>query len=75
MNDTNLATTETSVEEIYRVYPNPTRGDFYLKMNAKHKNVTVNVFDISGKLVFTKRSESRRKNLTEFTKRTLHRKS
>lgn len=54
MNDTNLATTETSVEEIYRVYPNPTRGDFYLKMNAKHKNVTVNVFDISGKLVFTK---------------------
>ncbi len=23
-------------------------------MNAKHKNVTVNVFDISGKLVFTK---------------------
>lgn len=54
MNDTNLATTETSVEEIYRVYPNPTRGDFYLKMNAKHKNVTVNVFDVSGKLVFTK---------------------
>lgn len=54
MNDTNLATTENSVEEIYRVYPNPTRGDFYLKMNAKHKNVTVNVFDISGKLVFTK---------------------
>lgn len=54
MNDANLATTETSVEEIYRVYPNPTRGDFYLKMNAKHKNVTVNVFDISGKLVFTK---------------------
>lgn len=54
MNDTNLATTEASVEEIYRVYPNPTRGDFYLKMNAKHKNVTVNVFDISGKLVFTK---------------------
>ncbi len=54
MNDTNLATTETSVEEIYRVYPNPTRGDFYLKMNAKHKNVIVNVFDISGKLVFTK---------------------
>jgi len=54
MNDTNLATTETSVEEIYRVYPNPTRGDFYLNMNAKHKNVTVNVFDISGKLVFTK---------------------
>ncbi len=54
MNDTNLATTETSVEEIYRVYPNPTRGDFYLKINAKHKNVTVNVFDISGKLVFTK---------------------
>ena len=54
MNDTNLATTETSVEEIYRVYPNPTRGDFYLKMNAKHKNVTVNVFDISGKLVFIK---------------------
>ena len=54
MNDTNLATTETSVEEIYRVYPNPTRGDFYLKMNAKYKNVTVNVFDISGKLVFTK---------------------
>ena len=55
MNDTNLATTETSVEEIYRVYPNPTRGDFYLKMNAKHKNVTVNVFDISGKLVFAKK--------------------
>ena len=55
MNDTNLATTENSVEEIYRVYPNPTRGDFYLKMNAKHKNVTVNVFDISGKLVFTKK--------------------
>ena len=54
INDTNLATTENSVEEIYRVYPNPTRGDFYLKMNAKHKNVTVNVFDISGKLVFTK---------------------
>ncbi len=54
MNDTNLATTENSVEEIYRVYPNPTRGDFYLKMNAKYKNVTVNVFDISGKLVFTK---------------------
>ena len=54
MNDTNLATTETSVEEIYRVYPNPTRGDFYLKINAKHKNVTVNVFDVSGKLVFTK---------------------
>ena len=54
MNDTNLATTENSVEEIYRVYPNPTRGDFYLKMNAKHKNVIVNVFDISGKLVFTK---------------------
>ena len=54
MNDANLATTENSVEEIYRVYPNPTRGDFYLKMNAKHKNVTVNVFDISGKLVFTK---------------------
>ena len=55
MNDTNLATTETSVEEIYRVYPNPTRGDFYLKMNAKYKNVTVNVFDISGKLVFAKK--------------------
>lgn len=54
MNDTNLATTDTSVEEIYRLYPNPTRGDFYLKMNAKHKNVTVNVFDVSGKLVFTK---------------------
>ena len=55
INDTNLATTETSVEEIYRVYPNPTRGDFYLKMNAKHKNVSVNVFDISGKLVFAKK--------------------
>lgn len=54
MNTNSLATTETSIEEIYRVYPNPTRGDFYLKMNAKHKNVTINVFDISGKIVFTK---------------------
>lgn len=49
-----LATSENLVSEIYTIYPNPTRGEFYLKMNAKHRDVKVSVFDVSGKLVFTK---------------------
>lgn len=52
---TDLAVSDNVVAEISRIYPNPTRGEFYLKMNAsKYKNVTVTVFDASGKLVFKK---------------------
>ncbi len=38
MNDTNLATTETSVEEMYRGSILILQGGvYYLKMNAKHR--------------------------------------
>lgn len=52
---TDLAVSDNVVADISRIYPNPTRGEFYLKMNAsKYKNVTVSVFDASGRLVFKK---------------------
>ncbi|SFI12456.1 T9SS type A sorting domain-containing protein [Halpernia frigidisoli] len=53
---TELATSEnTGNRSFTRVYPNPSRGILHLKYdNTKNKNVTVTIFDASGKLVFTK---------------------
>ncbi len=50
-----LATSETKSYSLTRVYPNPSRGNLHIKYdNIKYKNVTINIFDASGKLVFTK---------------------
>ncbi len=39
-----------------RVYPNPTRGPIYVKFDTKASNTAdVEIFDASGKLVFTKK--------------------
>jgi photosystem II stability/assembly factor-like uncharacterized protein len=50
-----LATSETVTHGINRVYPNPSNGVLHLKYdNLKYKNVTITIYDASGKLVFTK---------------------
>lgn len=54
-NANNLATSETKNMNSTRVYPNPSRGNLHLKFdNFKFKNVTITIYDASGKLVFTK---------------------
>lgn len=40
-----------------QVYPNPTRGPIHVKFDAKDgKSATIEVFDVSGKLVYTKKN-------------------
>ncbi|MGS0749098.1 T9SS type A sorting domain-containing protein [Halpernia sp. GG3] len=51
----NLATSETVTNSFNRVYPNPSQGNLHLKYdNLKYKNVTISIYDASGRLVFTK---------------------
>ena len=51
-----LATSEKSKNSnSTKVYPNPSNGILHVKYdNVKYKNVTVTIYDASGKLVFTK---------------------
>ena len=51
-----LSTSENSTTHNFtRVYPNPSTGILHIKYdNVKYKNVTVTIYDASGKLVFTK---------------------
>ena len=41
----------------FKVYPNPSRGSVYVKFDStKFKNLVVNIFDASGKNVFSKKN-------------------
>ena len=52
-----LATGEAKNKHSVLLYPNPTRGETYLRYDsAKYKNVTVTVYDTAGKLVYTKKN-------------------
>lgn len=52
-NTNTLGTQESEFSHIARVYPNPSRGEVYLKYDeARFKKVNVKIFDMSGRLVF-----------------------
>ena len=41
--------------QLVRVYPNPTQGKIMLEITGSNKNASVSVFDMSGKMVFSKK--------------------
>ncbi len=56
-NATVLSTTDHNHKNRSLVYPNPTRGEVYIKFDtSKFKKVDVTIFDASGKLVYKKNS-------------------
>lgn len=55
MNNEVLGQELQGIEEIHSVYPNPTNGIVTITLEEqKRNNVSVEIFDISGKLVFNK---------------------
>ncbi|MDF2830962.1 WD40/YVTN/BNR-like repeat-containing protein [Chryseobacterium indoltheticum] len=56
IDNTTLATNETQQNSVAnQVYPNPTRGSLHVKL-ANGKPVDIEIFDVSGKLVITKKN-------------------
>jgi len=51
--DTTIGITESSFRLPIHVYPNPSQGDFTLDLGQFHDNVTINVHNAEGKLVYT----------------------
>ncbi|MGS0749097.1 T9SS type A sorting domain-containing protein [Halpernia sp. GG3] len=50
-----LSTSNVISNSSVKIYPNPSNGILHVKYdNVKYKNLTVTIFDASGKLVFTK---------------------
>lgn len=64
-----LGINELVVENV-SVYPNPTTDFIYFKVNSKAKLSEVEVFDLSGKLIFTQRVNNETIDLQKLSKGT-----
>lgn len=52
-----LSTDELSIQTM-KVYPNPTKGQIFIKANSDVKSLSVQVFDMAGRMVESKKSNS-----------------
>ncbi|RBP34741.1 putative secreted protein (Por secretion system target) [Oceanihabitans sediminis] len=49
-----LSTEDYTLENSFAIYPNPNNGEFNVKFNSTSDNVSIEVFDIRGRSVYTK---------------------
>jgi len=45
---------EIALSEELIIYPNPSKGDFRIKLNQSFEKVEIKIFDVNGKLIFEK---------------------
>ena len=66
--DLNLFPTniEAINESFINIYPNPTKYSFNVNTGYRIKNLTLNLYNVSGKLVFTKKLEKLDENAAGF---------
>ncbi|MDX1270212.1 reprolysin-like metallopeptidase [Bizionia paragorgiae] len=51
---TTLGTDDFALENSFSIYPNPNNGEFNVKFKSESNNVTLELFDIRGRSIYTK---------------------
>jgi len=42
---------ENPTKEIYTIYPNPSNGDFWIDLKSNQENISIQIFDVTGKFI------------------------